>query len=157
MFGMGGSEIIVILIVALLFLGPDKLPDAAKKISKGIRDINDRLRAVAEAAGAYSVEGRERELSAMSREEIGKLVDQMAAEMKAAAKELDFERRRRTPRQLIEHHRHSDARRSRGSGHGKEQGRREKGKGRSPSLLPSIRLDQSEVAVFAPVDDADRL
>lgn len=39
MFGMGGSEILVILIVALLFLGPDKLPEAAKKISKGIRDI----------------------------------------------------------------------------------------------------------------------
>jgi Sec-independent protein translocase protein TatA len=30
MFGMGGTEILVILIVALLFLGPDKLPDAAK-------------------------------------------------------------------------------------------------------------------------------
>ena len=29
MFGMGGSEILVILIVALIFLGPDKLPDAA--------------------------------------------------------------------------------------------------------------------------------
>lgn len=39
MFGMGGTEIIVILIVALIFLGPDKLPDAAKSISKGIRDF----------------------------------------------------------------------------------------------------------------------
>jgi sec-independent protein translocase protein TatB len=39
MFGMGGSEILLILIIALLCLGPDKLPDAATKISKGIRDL----------------------------------------------------------------------------------------------------------------------
>jgi len=46
MFGMGGSEILVILIVALLFLGPDKLPEAAKQISKGIRDIKKQSRAL---------------------------------------------------------------------------------------------------------------
>ncbi len=46
MFGMGGTEILVILIVALLFLGPDKLPEAAKKISKGIRDIKKQSRAL---------------------------------------------------------------------------------------------------------------
>ena len=39
MFGMGGTEILVILVVALLFLGPEKLPDAASKISKGIREL----------------------------------------------------------------------------------------------------------------------
>ncbi|HEY0476589.1 MAG TPA: twin-arginine translocase TatA/TatE family subunit [Kofleriaceae bacterium] len=44
MFGMGGTEILVILIVALLFLGPDKLPEAAKQISKGIRDIKRQSR-----------------------------------------------------------------------------------------------------------------
>jgi sec-independent protein translocase protein TatB len=46
MFGMGGSEILVILIVALIFLGPDKLPQAAKQISKGIRDIKKQSRAL---------------------------------------------------------------------------------------------------------------
>jgi sec-independent protein translocase protein TatB len=44
MFGMGGTEILVILIVALLFLGPDKLPEAARSISKGIRDIKKQSR-----------------------------------------------------------------------------------------------------------------
>ena len=46
MFGMGGTEILVILVVALLFLGPDKLPEAAKQISKGIRDIKRQSRAL---------------------------------------------------------------------------------------------------------------
>jgi sec-independent protein translocase protein TatB len=44
MFGIGGSEMLVILIVALLFLGPEKLPDAASKISKGIRDLRKQTR-----------------------------------------------------------------------------------------------------------------
>src|SRR4051794_27005787 len=61
-------------------------------IIKGVRDINDRLRAVAEASGAYQTAGRARELSQMSRDEIGKLVAQMEAEMRAAARELEFER-----------------------------------------------------------------
>ncbi len=39
MFGIGMSELLVILVVALLFLGPDKLPDAAKKLSQGIREF----------------------------------------------------------------------------------------------------------------------
>jgi excinuclease ABC subunit B len=59
-------------------------------IIKEIRDINDRLRAVAEAPGAYGSNGRE--LTEMSKEQIGKLVGQLEASMRSAAKELEFER-----------------------------------------------------------------
>ncbi|MDD3342885.1 MAG: Sec-independent protein translocase protein TatB [Sulfurospirillaceae bacterium] len=34
MFGMGMGEILIIAIIAILFLGPDKLPDAMVKIAK---------------------------------------------------------------------------------------------------------------------------
>lgn len=39
MFGMGMSEMLIILVVALLVVGPDKLPNAARAIGKGIRDL----------------------------------------------------------------------------------------------------------------------
>ena len=64
-------------------------------VIKGIRDINDRLRAVAESGTGYADElgpGRGRELSTMAREQVEKLVGQMEAEMRQAARELEFER-----------------------------------------------------------------
>jgi sec-independent protein translocase protein TatB len=39
MFGMGFGELLMIALIALLFVGPEKLPGAAKTISKGIRDL----------------------------------------------------------------------------------------------------------------------
>jgi Tat protein translocase TatB subunit len=39
MFGLGMGEIMVILVVALLVLGPKQLPDAAKKIGQAIREL----------------------------------------------------------------------------------------------------------------------
>ncbi len=34
MFGLGLSEIAVILVIALIFIGPDKLPEVAQKLGK---------------------------------------------------------------------------------------------------------------------------
>ena len=62
-------------------------------IVKGIRDINDRLRAVAEAHGTYATApGQERAFTAMAKEQVEKLVAQMEAEMRQAARDLEFER-----------------------------------------------------------------
>jgi superfamily II DNA/RNA helicase len=62
-------------------------------IVKGIRDINDRLRAVAEAHGTYATApGQERALTEMAKGQVEKLVGQMEAEMRQAARELEFER-----------------------------------------------------------------
>ena len=60
-------------------------------IIKEIRDINDRLRAVAESSGAYA-DGAPAQLSELTREEIGRLVSQLEAEMRESARNLEFER-----------------------------------------------------------------
>lgn len=39
MFGMSMTEIVIIAILALVLLGPDRLPEAAKTIGKTVRDL----------------------------------------------------------------------------------------------------------------------
>ena len=43
MFGMGFTEIMMIAIVAILFLGPDKLPDAMVKVAKFVKGAKNAL------------------------------------------------------------------------------------------------------------------
>lgn len=39
MFGLGFGEILVILVLALILLGPARLPEVAKQLGKGLRDF----------------------------------------------------------------------------------------------------------------------
>jgi excinuclease ABC subunit B len=63
----------------------------ATTISKPIRDLNDRLLSVAEKAESYAG-GKGGALSEIGRSEIEKMVRQLEAQMRLAAKELEFER-----------------------------------------------------------------
>lgn len=39
MFGLSFGELLIIAVIALLLLGPDRLPEAAKTFGKGLRDL----------------------------------------------------------------------------------------------------------------------
>lgn len=41
MFGIGSSEIIFILFIVLLFFGSKKLPELARGLGKGLREMKD--------------------------------------------------------------------------------------------------------------------
>jgi len=40
-FGLGFGELVVIFLIALIFIGPKKLPELAKGLGKGIREFQD--------------------------------------------------------------------------------------------------------------------
>ncbi len=41
MFGLGFGELVLIFLIALIFIGPKKLPELAKGLGKGIREFQD--------------------------------------------------------------------------------------------------------------------
>jgi TatA/E family protein of Tat protein translocase len=43
MFQVGPMELVVVAIIALLVLGPSKLPDAARAVGKGMREFRSAL------------------------------------------------------------------------------------------------------------------
>ena len=41
MFNIGGGEIIFILLIVVMFFGADKIPEIARGLGKGIRDVKN--------------------------------------------------------------------------------------------------------------------
>lgn len=48
MFGLGFGELILIFLIALIFIGPKKLPELAKGLGKGIREFQDAAKSLTE-------------------------------------------------------------------------------------------------------------
>jgi sec-independent protein translocase protein TatA len=46
--GVGVPELLVILVIALLVLGPKKLPEAGRAMGKGMREFKDSLNGINE-------------------------------------------------------------------------------------------------------------
>lgn len=40
MFGLGAGELFLVLVIALIFIGPKKLPELAKGLGKGLKEFN---------------------------------------------------------------------------------------------------------------------
>ncbi len=51
MFGIGTWEWVLIIIIALVFLGPDKLPEVARSAGKGMRAVRRALRGLEDEVG----------------------------------------------------------------------------------------------------------
>ena len=48
MFGLGFAEILVILVIALVFIGPKRLPGLARTLGKGLREFQNATRGIME-------------------------------------------------------------------------------------------------------------
>ncbi len=46
---IGPTELIIVLVIALLVLGPRRLPEAGRSLGRGLREFKDSVRGIADA------------------------------------------------------------------------------------------------------------
>lgn len=95
MFGIGSTELIVILVVALILIGPQKLPELIKNLGKGLSEVKKMSNDVKNTLDA--------EISAADEERTQKEdVQRDAARKKAEAEAMDKARQAEAEKQTSE-------------------------------------------------------
>ena len=87
---LGGGEVFIVVFAILMFFGSDKLPEIAKGLGKGLREIND-AKAQIQNEISKSTEGFKEELekhTSVIQEEISKAGDGMKRQIEGAEKIL---------------------------------------------------------------------
>jgi Tat protein translocase TatB subunit len=84
MFGIGLQELFIILVIALLVLGPDKLPDLARAIGKGVGEFR---RATNELKESINSDDELREL----KDNLSRAKDEMATMVREETKDIDVD------------------------------------------------------------------
>ena len=64
MFGLGAGEILVIGVIALIFIGPKKLPELAKGLGRGIREFQKAKNDLMDEVRAEEIEEVQKEITA---------------------------------------------------------------------------------------------
>jgi sec-independent protein translocase protein TatA len=58
---IGPMEIILVLVIALVLLGPKRLPEAGRSLGRGMREFKDSIKGVTPDDDATLTHGRERD------------------------------------------------------------------------------------------------
>ena len=89
MFGIGGTELLIILLFAFLIVGPDRLPEIAKTLGKAVakfRETQDEMNeAIKKETDAIKEEAAKAQRKAEAEERRARVAEQRAAEEAASA------------------------------------------------------------------------
>jgi sec-independent protein translocase protein TatA len=90
---LGGGEVFIVVLFILLFFGSDKIPEIARGLGKGMREINDAKNQI-QAEISKGTEGLQEEIKKHTAEiqsEINKAGENMKRQIEEAAKSVDDE------------------------------------------------------------------
>lgn len=61
MFGLGPTELVIILVIVLIVLGPKRIPEAGKAIGEGIKEFRDAAKEITEGDDENTKESPKKE------------------------------------------------------------------------------------------------